>query len=120
MKAYNVIRRGSFVTRSCRSVTGSRTLPRINYLELLHAFHVDHNSNDLAEQMHEDLLEGIYRVLYFKFRNVVAPALEEFMGACGEVGGEGKPRCTPTDFGIVISAVNNDFGGQRHLGKAPR
>jgi len=76
---------------------------RINYLELLHAFNVEAGS-DMAEHMHEDLLEGIYRVLYFNFRGVVAQTLEQYLVP-------GTTRCTPAEFAMVLRTANAAQGG---------
>merc|ERR1712032_506617 len=54
--------------------------------------------------MHEDLLEGIYRVLYFDFRGVVAQTLEQYLVP-------GTTRCTPIEFAMVLRAANAARGG---------
>jgi len=71
---------------------------RINYLEFLHSFNVEANSK-LAEELHEDLLEGIYRVLYFDYRSLVGSALRHYVMPLAK-------RCTAREFELALSAVN--------------
>eukprot|EP01060_Flectonema_neradi_P035337 TRINITY_DN647_c1_g1_i4.p1 TRINITY_DN647_c1_g1~~TRINITY_DN647_c1_g1_i4.p1 ORF type:complete len:578 (+),score=118.64 TRINITY_DN647_c1_g1_i4:1073-2806(+) len=69
---------------------------RINYLEFLHAFHIEESS---GSELSEDILEQVYRVMHFEFTQ---PMKRAFLALEGE-----NDRVTPERFEEVVKTVNN-------------
>ena len=75
---------------------------RLNYLEFLAGFRIE-QSNGMADQVSEDLLEAFFRVLYFVYRPFVVHALEQYIVPDSHT-------CTPAQFAAAIRAVNASRG----------
>lgn len=71
---------------------------RVNYLEFLTDFSVE-AGHSMAEKLHEDHLESIYRALFFNLKGVVAQVLEQYIVP-------GQQRCTPEEFLKALCAAN--------------
>jgi len=76
---------------------------RMNYLEFLHAFNVEARGS-FSLELHEDLLESIYRVLYFEVRSIAAQVLDQYFAPLG------KQRCTPENFARALRTVSATQG----------
>eukprot|EP01064_Diplonema_japonicum_P011876 TRINITY_DN19321_c0_g1_i1.p1 TRINITY_DN19321_c0_g1~~TRINITY_DN19321_c0_g1_i1.p1 ORF type:complete len:929 (+),score=155.94 TRINITY_DN19321_c0_g1_i1:32-2788(+) len=69
---------------------------RVNYLEFLHAFHVEDSA---GSELSEDILEHVYRILHFEFTGAMRRAFHSFE--------EPDDLVTSEQFKSVVMTINN-------------